>query len=65
MRAAALAARLQASSTGNAESRRLAIEVRDRLRGLYADIDDYTGRPTADQMSELAYYRSIVERLER
>ena len=64
-RAAALAAKLQGSAAANAESRRLAIEVRDRLRGLYGDIDDYTGRPTADQMSELAYYRSVVEQLER
>lgn len=64
MRAAALAAKLQGLSA-NGESRRLATEVRDPLRGLYGDIDDYIGRPTADQMSELAYYRSVVERLER
>ena len=63
-RAAALAAKLQGSPAANAESR-LAIEVRDRLRGLYVDLDDFTGRPTADQMSELAFYRSVVERLER
>ena len=63
-RAAVLAAKLPASSAASAESRRLAIEVRDRLRGLYGDFDDHTGRPTADQMSELAYYRSVVERLE-
>jgi hypothetical protein len=64
-RAAVRAAKLQGSSAADAESRRLAIEVRDRLRALYGDFDDYTGRPTADQLSELAYYRSVVERLER
>jgi hypothetical protein len=63
--AAALAAKLQGSAAASEESRRLATEVRDRLRGLYGDIDDYTGRLTADQMSELAYHRSVVERLER
>ena len=64
-RAAALAAKMPGAATANADSRRLAIEVRDRLRGLYGDLDDHTGRPTADQLSELAYYRSVIERLER
>jgi hypothetical protein len=64
-RAATLAAKMETTSAINAESRRLATEVRDRLRGLYRDFDDFTGRPTADQMSELAYYRGVVERLER
>jgi hypothetical protein len=62
LRAVKVAAAL-ASSTASAEDRRLSADVRDRLRGLYGDIDDYTGRPTADQIAEMSYYRSVVERL--
>jgi hypothetical protein len=65
LRAVAVAARLQSLASTSAEDRRVATEVRDRLRGVYGDIDDFTGRPTADQMAELAYYRSVVARLER
>jgi hypothetical protein len=63
VRAVKAAASLETSSTASAENRRLAADVRDRLRGLYGDLDDYTGRPTADQMAELEYYRSVLARI--
>jgi photosystem II stability/assembly factor-like uncharacterized protein len=62
-RAVAVVARLQAS--GSAEDRRLAASAQEFLSGLYGAVSDYSGRPTADQLSQLAYLRSVVERLER
>lgn len=66
-RAAAINVRLGAApaSPTLAENKRLAREVVGHLSRLYADIDRWTGRPTADQMARLAHYRGIVERLER
>jgi len=62
-RAAAVVTRLQAS--GSAEDRRLASSAQEFLGGLYGAVSDYTGRPTADQIAQLAYLRGVVERLER
>jgi photosystem II stability/assembly factor-like uncharacterized protein len=66
-RAVAIDARLAAAGAGAtlAEPRRLARELVGRLSSLYNDLDRWTGRPTADQLSRLAHYRSLVERLER
>jgi hypothetical protein len=45
--------------------RREAAELQARLAGLYNEIGNWTGRPTSDQVSQLAFYRAVVERLER
>ncbi|HET9370847.1 MAG TPA: hypothetical protein VFO19_11390 [Vicinamibacterales bacterium] len=64
-RAVAVAAALQAQpARGTAEDRRIAAALPARLSGLYGSVENYTGRPTTDQQSQLAYYRSVVERLE-
>jgi hypothetical protein len=66
-RAAALNAaggRGSADTTSNADAR-VATDVQQRLSSLYAEVGNWTGRATADQLSQLAYYRTIVERLER
>ncbi len=39
------------------------IELRSRLFRLYGEIDGWTGRPTADQYAQLAYYRGWIDRL--
>jgi hypothetical protein len=54
-----------AASPTLAEQRRLAGELVGRLSALFNDLDRWTGRPTADQMSRLAHYRRLVEGLER
>ena len=66
-RAVAVTAKLAtaAASPALAEQRRLAREVAGRLSALYNEVDRWTGRPTADQLSKLAHYRRIVESLER
>jgi photosystem II stability/assembly factor-like uncharacterized protein len=38
-------------------------ELMARLTGLYGEIGRWTGRPNADQMSELRYYRDMVAKL--
>jgi photosystem II stability/assembly factor-like uncharacterized protein len=62
-RAVAVNASLQAS--GGAEDRRLASSAQQFLSALYGAVGDYTGRPTADQLAELAYLSEVVARLER
>jgi hypothetical protein len=57
-------ARAAAGSISDAD-RRMATELQTRLSGLYTEIDNWVGRPTSDQASQLVYYRSVVERLER
>ena len=66
-RAVAIDARLTSAAAGPtlAERRRLARELMGRLSSLYNDLDRWTGRPTAGQLSRLAHYRSLVETLER
>jgi hypothetical protein len=64
-RAVAVQAALGANAgRGTAEDRRLAGEVPGRLSGLYGEVGRFTGRPTADQLSQLRYYTEVVERLE-
>jgi hypothetical protein len=46
-------------------NRKMATELQTRLSVLYTEIDNWTGQPTSDQLSQLAYYRTMVERLER
>jgi photosystem II stability/assembly factor-like uncharacterized protein len=58
---AALAARPDA---GTDEHRRLAGDLPGRLSGLYNEVGRFTGPPTSDQLSQLSYYREVVERLE-
>lgn len=48
-----------------AEDRRLAGLLPARLSGLYDEVGRFAGRPTADQRSQLSYYREVTERLER
>ena len=57
-------ARATAGGVSDAD-RREATELQTRLSGLYAEIGNWTGRPTSDQMSQMAFYRALVERLER
>lgn len=66
-RAAAINQRL-ATATASAtlaENKRLARELVGHLGQLYNDIDRWTGKPTADQVARLAYYKGVVEKLER
>jgi len=42
----------------------LAGELRSRLTGLYNEVGAWTGPLTADQRSQLAYYREFMDRLE-
>ena len=56
-------ARAAAGSISDAD-RRMATELQTRLSGLYNELDNWTGRPTSDQASQIAYYRAVVERLE-
>ena len=42
----------------------MATELQTRLSGLYNELDNWTGRPTSDQASQISYYRAVVERLE-
>jgi photosystem II stability/assembly factor-like uncharacterized protein len=66
-RAAALNAAVGRGSAGtmsNADGR-VAADVQQRLSSLYAEVGNWTGRATADQLSQLGYYRTIVERLEK
>jgi hypothetical protein len=39
-------------------------ELKNRQIRLYREMDGWLGRPTTDQLSELAYYRSMVARYE-
>jgi hypothetical protein len=66
-RALAAGTTLQRANTSATvtEGRRLATDVQGRLSGLYTELGRWTGRPTSDQLSELQYYREIVERLEK
>ncbi len=49
----------------DAEVRRLAGLLPGRVSGLYAEVGRFAGRPTADQLAQLAYYREVAGRLER
>jgi photosystem II stability/assembly factor-like uncharacterized protein len=51
-------------NAGTAEDRRIAGLLPGRLSGLYNEVARFTGRATGDQMSQLEYYRGLVERLE-
>ena len=48
-----------------AENKRLARELVSHLSQLYNDLDRWVGKPTADQLSRLAKYKSVVESLEK
>lgn len=54
-----------APSAALAENRRLARELVAQLSQLYNDLDKWVGKPTADQMSRLARYKDVVQRLEK
>jgi hypothetical protein len=60
----AAAGRGSAGAMSTADSR-VAGDVEQRLSSLYTEVGHWTGRPTADQLSQLGYYRTIVERLEK
>jgi photosystem II stability/assembly factor-like uncharacterized protein len=65
-RRSVLAAAAVAGRTGaTAEERRLAGLLPGRVSGLYDEVGRFTGRPTADQRSQLLYYREVAGRLER
>ena len=38
-------------------------ELMARLSGLYGEIGRWTGRPNADQMSEMKFYGEMLEKL--
>jgi photosystem II stability/assembly factor-like uncharacterized protein len=64
-RAVNAAAAVNARAGASAEDRRLAGLLPGRVSNLYAEVGGYVGRPTADQRSQLAYYRDVAARLER
>ena len=65
-RAAAVNATFAADAdAGTADDRRQAEELQSRLSRLYGQVEGYTGRPTADQRSQIEYYGQVLERLER
>ena len=47
-----------------AEARRLGRELQSRLGTLYANIGRWTGRPTADQESQLKFFRQVLADLQ-
>jgi photosystem II stability/assembly factor-like uncharacterized protein len=66
VRAAAVNATLTSSADlGTADDRRQARELQNRLSRLYNEVGGYTGRPTADQRSQVEYFGQVVERLEQ
>ncbi len=63
-RATVVSARLQAAAGASAENRRLAAAAVEQLGGLYGAVSDFTGRPTSDQLAQVAHLREVVARLE-
>ena len=47
-----------------AELERMGRELNSRIRRLAGEISDWTGSPTADQLSEEEYFRSMVQILQ-
>ncbi len=64
-RAVLAAAAVSGRPGATAEDRRLAGLLPGRVSGLYGEVGQFAGRPTADQRSQLLYYREVVDRLER
>jgi hypothetical protein len=64
-RAAPINERLQKASGGAelASLQRQWRELMARLTGLYGEIGRWTGRPNADQMSEIKFYGESLQRL--
>ena len=65
-RALALNAAIAAAPAGRvtADDRRLAQALPARISGLYNELNGFVGQPTADQASQLDYYREVVTRIE-
>jgi len=65
--AVAVAGRLQnpGAPAGTTDDRRLASAAVEQLGGLYGAVSDFTGRPTSDQLAQLANLREVVGRLDR
>ena len=64
--AAPINERIQKITTGGAELAELKRQWRElmtRLTGVYGEIGRWTGRPNADQMSEVKYYTEMVQTL--
>jgi photosystem II stability/assembly factor-like uncharacterized protein len=51
------------ASAANADLKRQWRELMARLGGLYGEIGRWTGRPNADQVSELKFYTEMVQKL--
>ena len=64
-RGAPINERMQKASGGAelADLQRQWRELMARLTGLYGEIGRWTGRPNADQMSEMKFYGESLERL--
>ncbi len=56
-------ARRAASTAQNADNKRQAQELMARLGSLYSATGRWTGRPTADQRTQLTYYRQMARTL--
>jgi len=48
-----------------AENKRLAKDLVAHLNQLCNDLDKWVGKPTGDQVSRLAHYKGVVEKLEK
>jgi hypothetical protein len=55
--------RVQKDEAASSEIKRQWRELLARLAGLYGEIGRWSGRPTADQMSEMKYYTELVRTL--
>jgi len=50
---------------GRSDVRTVARELQSRLSSLYRDMSQSTGRPTADQLAQIQYFRTQLESLRR